>query len=120
MAMKTTTSSSKPVEVMIDVDPCYARGCLMTPFGVVGNPPRYKGGEEVVSSVFLVTPDVVAACLGSDGFTYDGFSAWADRCGVLTVVSDEGGRWKYVLYPGSWSDVGFRDSPPIYLAVWPD
>ena len=101
------------VEISLDAD-SYG----MTRFGQVGDPPRWDGELHNMNPIFLVTPEIVAACFRPNGYEVAGIVGCVDRAGYLTVACPAG-VWKYELFPACWSD-DQPHYPPVYLAVWPD
>lgn len=106
-------------EVVIEVPE--GAGSLMSPWGPVGGPPEMRGDELWgMDPVFLVTPCMVGAALRPGGTEWRGVLGIADRSGILTLISPAG-TWVYELFPASWSDDRqWRNSPVVYVAVWPD
>lgn len=90
---------------------------FLSPWGPIGGPPRWRGGElSGMDSTFIITPDVLAKCFQPGGSEHDGIVAIADRSGYLTVVT-AAGTWIYELFPARFDD---DQGPSVYLAVWPD
>lgn len=77
---------------------------FVSPWGPIGNPPKYVDGElSEMDDTFFILPEDLQRCMCSDGFKYDGVTAIANGSDALKLVTPVG-EWLYKVYAVIWTD----------------